>query len=97
MKKLISLSLMLFFAPILAWAASGCDGAGNCYILAGATGSGNGANWTNACKDFTGGCATTATTARGITFWVGNGTYSHCSYTAPDSGTNPITIMGATD
>jgi len=39
--------------------ATGCDGAGNCYVRAAATGSGNGSDWANACKSFSGACDVT--------------------------------------
>ena len=48
--KLLLAAIILLVAPVIAGAASGCDGAGNCYIRAGAAGSGNGSSWTNACR-----------------------------------------------
>jgi hypothetical protein len=79
-------------------ATSGCDGAGNCYIYASASGSGTGANWTNAYKGFgTGaGKVNPATTSRGVTYWIANGSYGAVNFSTPDSGTSAINIEGAT-
>ena len=76
----------------------GCDGAGNCYIYAGAKGSGTGANWTNA---YTGlgtgsGQVNPAAMMRGVTYWIANGTYGPQNFSAPENGTAVITIKGAT-
>jgi hypothetical protein len=95
MRSKIAPLALLLFAATLSFAASGCDGNGNCYVRAGATGTGTGANWTSACTSFTGSCDTSQSSARGVTFWVANGSYT-CNFLAPDSGTLPVTIMGAT-
>lgn len=88
-----------------AFAAGNCDGAGNCYVANMASGTGSGADWTNACTDFTGACDVTSSSLRGTTLWVGGapGNYYGAPYTAqnktfsaPDSGTTPITIRAAT-
>ncbi len=93
MKKSISL-LLLLVCPILAW-ASNCDGSGNCYVYAGASGSGNGSSWTNACPGFTGTCAPSNMT-RGVTYWVAAGNYGGVTFSTPASGTSVITIEAAT-
>jgi len=68
------------------------------YVCAGASGSGTGANYTNACTDFTGSCAVSSL-VRGDTYIVANGAYSTSTRTfnTADSGTTPITIEAATD
>lgn len=76
--------------------AGGCDGGGNCYVRAGATGSGNGSSWTNACTGFTGACSVAVSAARGVTFWVARGSYASVDFSAPDSGTAAVTIIGTT-
>jgi len=74
----------------------GCDGRGNCYVRAGASGSESGTNWTNACTKFTGNCSTTSNPARGVTFWVAAGSYGSVTFSAPDSGTTVTTVESAT-
>jgi hypothetical protein len=97
MIKRIALLTFLIFSPFVAYAATAtnCDGIGNCYVRAGASGSGNGSNWTNACSGFTGTCAPSSMT-RGATYWVANGNYGTVSFNTPTSGTSVITIKGAT-
>ena len=85
---------VLFLTSVLAW-GSNCDGLGNCYIHAGATGNGTGSSWTNACTGFTGTCAPSGMT-RGVTYWVGAGNYGTVAFNTPDSGTSVITIEAAT-
>jgi uncharacterized protein YjdB len=84
-------------APSFA-ASSGCDGAGNCYVRAGASGSGSGADWTNAYTGFGTGAGEVDTSAmsRGVTYWIANGAYGAQAFSAADSGTSVITIEGAT-
>lgn len=94
MIKRVSLLLLFVFSPLLAW-ASNCDGAGNCYVYAAATGSGNGSSWTNACTGFTGTCAPSSMT-RGVTYWVAAGSYGAVTFNTPDSGTSVITIEAPT-
>lgn len=79
-------------------AAGGCDGNGNCYVLAAALGSGNGSSWTNAYTGFgTGaGKVNPAAMTRGVVYWIAGGAYGAQSFAAPDSGTTTITIEGAT-
>lgn len=68
--------------------------AANHYVLQGATGTGTGADWTNACVDFTGSCAV-ASLVRGDTYYVGVGTYVAKTWNTADSGTLVITIKKA--
>ncbi|MDE3201435.1 MAG: Ig-like domain-containing protein [Acidobacteriota bacterium] len=76
----------------------GCDGLGNCYIYASAKGSGNGSSWANAYTGFgTGtGQVNPAKMQRGATYWIANGSYGAQNFSTPDSGTQMITIEGAT-
>jgi uncharacterized protein YjdB len=75
----------------------GCDGAGNCYIYASATGAGTGANWTDAYTGFGSGSGQVnpAAMTRGVTYWIANGTYGPQTFSAPVNGSEVITIMGA--
>lgn len=68
--------------------------AANHYVNQGATGTGTGADWTNACTDFTGSCAI-ASLVRGDTYYVGTGTFTAKTWNTPDSGTTVITIKKA--
>jgi hypothetical protein len=67
----------------------------NHYVLSSAKGTGSGADWTNACTDFTGSCAV-GSLVRGDTYYVGTGTYSGRTFNTSASGTSVITIKGAT-
>src|SRR5581483_5070523 len=69
--------------------------AANHFVRAGATGTGSGADWTNACTGFTGSCAV-ASLVRGDTYYVATGTYSTSTFSTATSGTLVITIKGAT-
>ena len=62
------------------------------YIRAGATGAGNGNNWTDALPNFP---AATAY-VRGDTYYVAAGTYGQHDFSTPSSGTTLITIKKAT-
>lgn len=75
----------------------GCDGAGNCYIRAGATGSGTGASWANAYTGFGTGAGQVdpANMVRGVTYWIAAGAYGGVVFSTPGSG-GRITLMGAT-
>lgn len=95
MTKRFLLLMLFLFSPLMAWAAN-CDGAGTCYVRQGATGSGNGSSWTNACTDFAGACSLSSSGARGGTFFVASGNYGGLGISAADSGTTQITIEGAT-
>ena len=84
-------SLVCSFFEVPAFGASGCDGAGNCYVRSGATGSGSGADWTNAYTALPSGLT------RGITYYVAGGNYtSGHNFNDPDSGTVPIIVQAAT-
>jgi hypothetical protein len=89
-------SLLGLFAP--AAFGLGCDGSGNCYVLASATGTHSGANWTNAYTGFgTGGTQVNpASLTRGVTYWVGTGSYTAPNFSTSDSGTTRIFIEGVT-
>jgi len=80
---------MLVVVPSFAYAL-GCDGAGNCYVRSGATGSGNGADWANAYT------ALPNSLTRGVTYYVGAGTYPGHLFADPDSGTTYITVQAPT-
>ena len=102
MRKGTLIIVVTVLLEISSLAVGNCDGAGNCYVSIIATGTGTGADWANACTDFTGACDVTSASMRGTTIWVGGspGNYLGPSYTvktfsAPDSGTTPITIIGA--
>ena len=69
--------------------------AANHYIRSGASGSGSGADWADACKGFSGSCAISSL-VRGDTYYVASGSYSGVTFNTPDSGTNAISIIGAT-
>ena len=81
--------LIIFLATSLPAAAA------NHYVRAGATGSGTGADWTNACTDFTGSCAV-ASLVRGDTYYVAAGSYGSRNWNRAASGTLVITIKRAT-
>jgi len=68
----------------------GCDGAGNCYVLAGAKGAANGADWTNAYTSLP------PNLVRGVTYFVAAGTYPGHLFADPDSGTTYITVQAPT-
>lgn len=102
----LALSVVLILTAIAAFAVGNCDGSGNCYVSnwpMWVTGDGSGRDWTNACTDFTGACDVTNIGMRGTTIWVA-GTpgnpygppYAHMAFSAPDNGTQTITIMAAT-
>jgi hypothetical protein len=63
------------------------------YIRAGATGQGDGSDWSNACPGFTGPCAGNAL-HRGDTYFVAAGDYGSVEFNVP--GTDLITIKKAT-
>lgn len=84
--------------PSMSLAATGCDGNGNCYVRQGASGSGNGSDWNNACPDFSGTCAP-GSLVRGATYYVAAGTYgggTTLTFNTATSGTAVITIKAAT-
>jgi len=96
MRKDILLLMVLVFTPMLARGVGNCDGSQNCYVRAGATGSGSGADWTNACSGFTGNCNVTSSALRGSTLWVATGSYGHPVFSAAVSGSTQITVRAAT-
>lgn len=79
----------LALAPSVA-RALGCDGAGNCYVRSGATGSGNGVDWANAYTSLP------ANLTRGVTYYIAAGTYPGHLFADPDSGSTYITVQSAT-
>jgi hypothetical protein len=66
--------------------------AANHYIRQGATGTGTGNDWTNACTDFSGSCNTQT---RGDTYYVADGTYACRTFSTAVSGTTPVIIKKA--
>src|SRR3989338_753419 len=62
----VAIALLITIEP--SWAAA------NHYVRSGATGSGSGSDWANACADFTGSCAV-ASLVRGEVYYVATGTY----------------------
>jgi hypothetical protein len=65
----------------------------NHYVRSGATGNGSGSDWTNACTDFTGSCASLV---RGDTYYVAEGKYARRTFSTPANGTTRIIIKKAT-
>lgn len=61
------------------------------YVRDGASGSGDGSNWTNAYDDLP------AALSRGIAYYLADGSYAAYVVDDPLSGTTPITIRKATD
>src|SRR6059036_1896844 len=78
--------LLVLFSFVVAMPAQ----AANHYVRSGATGTGTGADWTNA---FT---ALPATLVRGDTYYIAAGTYSGYTFNTPVSGTTLITVKAAT-
>ena len=100
MKKLKYLAfVLLFFVAAGIAAASGCDGAGGCYVLPSASGT-TCADWgANACSIATA-LALPSATVRGATIWVGAGTYTNGGngflINYADSGTSVVTFQAPT-
>jgi hypothetical protein len=69
--------------------------AANHYVSASGSGSATGADWSNACKDFTGSCAISSL-VRGDTYYVAAGSYSSHAWNKAASGSLVITIKRAT-
>jgi hypothetical protein len=69
--------------------------AANHYIRPGASGNGNGSDWTNACTEFTSACDI-ASLVRGDTYYIADGTYASRTFNQAASGTSVITIKKAT-
>lgn len=93
-------TFLIYCQVSIAVTSNGCDGAGNCYVRAGASGSGSGTDWTNAYTGFGSGAGQVnpSSMARGVTYYVAGGTYcaSGCTFNTPDSGSSLITIQAAT-
>jgi hypothetical protein len=89
---------VLIVIPANAATPAGCDGAGNCYVRAGAAGAGNGSSWTNAYTGFGSGAGKVnpASMMRGVTYWVAAGNYGGVTFSTPDSGTSVITLESPT-
>ncbi|MDO9049778.1 MAG: hypothetical protein Q7U66_18865 [Methylobacter sp.] len=85
MKTITQLAMLtvLLFAAETAIAA-------NYFIRAGAAGSNNGNDWTNAYTSLP------STLVRGDTYYIAGGSYSGRTFNTPASGTSVITIKGAT-
>src|ERR1700689_5922132 len=102
MRKLLLTTAILVAAafPHMTF-AQGCDGVGNCYVRAAATGAGTGADWTNAYTGFgsSAGLVNPASMTRGVTYYVAGGNYSIGSvitWNTADARTTPITIQAPT-
>ena len=85
--KNILIFLLLVWLPLSLSAA-------NHYVRAGATGTADGSDWTNACTAFTGSCLPTSL-IRGDTYYVAGGSYAAVTFNEPVSGALVITIKGA--
>src|ERR1700677_4630941 len=102
MRKLLLTAAILMAAAFPHFTkAQGCDGAGNCYVRSGASGTGTGADWTNAYTGFgTGaGQANPASLTRGVNYYVAGGNYNlstTTTFSTPASGTTLITILAPT-
>jgi hypothetical protein len=92
----LKLGLFLLFTFLVycqvsvAVTSNGCDGAGNCYVRAGASGSNNGVDWNNAYH------ALPSSLTRGVTYFVAGGSYAAHTFSDADSGTTLITIQAPT-
>jgi hypothetical protein len=101
-KLLLTIAILTVAAfPHPTGAASGCDGSGNCYVRAEATGAGTGADWTNAYTGFGTGTGQVNPTSmtRGVNYYVAGGNYNRTSVTnfnTPASGTTLITVLAPT-
>ena len=91
MKKILIVTIVLIMLCLTLLRAE----AANHYIYSGATGTGNGSDWTNACTDFTGSCAA-GSLVRGDTYYVADGSYAARTFSTPASLTSVITIKKAT-
>lgn len=86
MKRVLFLTLLLMMPFLGAVAAE----AANHYVRAGASGSANGNDWTNAYTTLP------ATLTRGDTYYIADGVYGGYTFDDPVSGTTVITIKKAT-
>jgi hypothetical protein len=87
--RFFTIGLVVFLGTSLPVAAA------NHYVRTGASGSGTGTDWTNACTDFTGSCGVSSL-VRGDTYYVAAGSYASEDWNKPASGTLVITILRAT-
>lgn len=94
---ILLLSAALLLLPPQPRASSRCEGAGICYIRAGATGRGTGTNWTDAYTGFgaAAGQVDPARMQRGAVYWIAAGDYGGVAFTTPDSGSSVIALQGA--
>src|SRR5262249_909636 len=84
------MAALVVFAVASESRASDC-GVETCrYVRQGATGSGSGADWSNACTDFVGSCASSSL-IRGATYYVADGNYAARAWNTGTSGTSVIT------
>lgn len=83
MKKIFSAFLCLYVITGIAFATEH-------YVRPGATGTGTGADWTNAYTSLP------ATLVRGDTYYLADGTYGGYTFNTPASGTSVITVKKAT-
>jgi hypothetical protein len=87
--------LALFVLAVAAESsATDCTATTCLYVRQGATGSGSGADWSNACTDFVGSCSVSSL-IRGATYFVADGTYAARTWDRAASGTSVITIKKA--
>jgi hypothetical protein len=93
-RALLIMSFAMFGAVLLfqSSAQAACpDAANNAgYVRAGATGTGSGADWTNADPNLPAGLI------RGCTYYVAAGSYPSYTFSTADSGTTPIVVQAAT-
>ena len=94
----LTIVLCVLAEPCYVEGASGCDGNGNCYISASAKGGGTGKDWTNAYTGFgtRKGQIDPALMTRGVTYWIGAGSYGAVAFSTPDSEAATITLEAAT-
>jgi len=91
--------LSLTAVPCLTWAATSCDGAGNCYIRAASSCTSScGATWSAAYSGFGTGASqiNPASMTRGVTYWIAAGNYGTVNFSTAASGTSVITVNVAT-
>lgn len=84
----LAIFLLTLFVAASAFAA--------CHVITPAgSGAASGADWSNACKGFTGNCAPSSM-VRGDSYYVAKGTYKNLpTFNTPDAGTNVISVLAA--
>jgi hypothetical protein len=87
--------ISLFNISLFVLTSSAFASAATHFVRAGATGSGSGSDWTNACTGFTGSCAP-GSLVRGDTYYVAAGSYASVTFNRATSGSTLITIQKAT-